>query len=168
MARGRKKIELDPQEFQDKLTEFETGKTFTTRGMMWSAFCDLPWAQNLSPRPLSVSVAISKSREFNTTILTKCGAKGQSPTGPNLERKVQKMGQRQINAIKADMLAPNLDGTKRQTGYVEKKLKAAAKGSLKAAIHLHCIYCAGDKKEVALCQCFECPLHHLRPFQGIE
>lgn len=157
MARGRRKIELDPQEFQDKLTEFETGKQFATRGAMWDAFCDEPWAMSRSPRALSISVAQSKAKEFGLKILTPLGARGII-TAENRggERKAKKMPLKQINAIRQDMLGGSNDA------FLSKKIKAAAGGSVKAAIVLHCLYCAGNAKEVSLCQIYSCPLWHLR------
>lgn len=158
MARGRKKIELDPQEFQDKLTEFETGKQFTTRGAMWDAFCDSNWAMSRSPRPLSPSVAQAKAREFGTIIQTQVGAKGFITAEHRvIERKSKKMFPKQVSAIRQDML---VDGE--VDPYFEKQLRLAAKGSIKATIVVNCLYCAGSRKEVSLCCVTSCPWHHLR------
>ena len=158
MARGRKKIELDPQEFQDKLTEFETGKQFANRGAMWDAFCDSQWAMSRQPRPLSPSVAMAKAREFNLVIQTKMGAKGVL-TAENRggERKSKKMSPKQVSAIRQDMLVNG-----EVDPYFERQLRLAAKGSIKATIVVHCLYCAGSKKEVSLCEVYSCPLWHLR------
>jgi len=163
MSRGRPALVLDKREFQDALTKLESEASFSTRAALWDALAQTEWAKNLSPRALTPQVAMIRAEEMNLEIKTPKGqrgrAKGEKPASAGKGRRKRRMTLPQITALRNGF-------PKEEHEVLEKTFLRAENGSLIAMIKLMCLDCTGgQKKEIALCPCTNCPLHTVRPYK---
>jgi hypothetical protein len=154
--RGRKPIQVEKGVFQDIVSLLETTKGFGNRSALWSAVAETEWAKSIG---LSAQVAMLKAKAFGLVIKTPLGQKGrQKGCGP-----VKNAGKRKPKV----MALPVVEALKKEFPSMHTKIDRAAAGSLKAAIGMKCLDCSnGGKKEVSLCPINDCPLWHVRPYQG--
>ncbi len=159
MSRGRKPIEIDKSEFQACVSELESQKTFSNRTELWAAVENSAWAKTRIPRPLTAQVALLKAEEFELEIKTVKGKKGKSKgCGP------VSSGGRKKKVFSIENIRKGIPLEERSS--LEKTLNRAANGSLKARVKLMCMDCTNwQKKEVAICENNQCPLHDVRPYK---
>ena len=77
MARGRKKLVLDKDEFQKVVDDLEAKNDFQRLAQLWDAVEQTDWAKGQSPRPLTASVAYQRAQSLGITFKTKGGTKGR-------------------------------------------------------------------------------------------
>ena len=159
MSRGRKPIEINKVEFQACVSEIEGKNTFSNRTELWEAVEASDWAKTREPRPLTSQVALLKAEELGLEIKTVKGKRGKTKgCGPVSVGGRKKKVFSPVNirsGIPLDMRAS-----------LEKAVQRAANGSLKARIKLMCMDCTNwQKKEIALCENIQCPMHDVRPYK---
>lgn len=159
VKRGRKPIEINREEFQGVVTTLEQERVFATRTELWEAVQQTPWAKGRIPRPLTAQVALLKAEELGLEVKTAKGKRGKEKgCGP-----VSVAGRKKkvFSMKKVRESIPN-----RMKETLEKTVKRAENGSLKARTKLMCLNCSNwQKGEVAMCEIEECPLWDVRPYK---
>lgn len=77
MPKGRVKLVIDKDEFQQLVDKLESERTFEKIGDLWKAVEETDWAKGLSPRPLTAGVAYQRAIELEITTKVKSGGKGR-------------------------------------------------------------------------------------------
>jgi hypothetical protein len=162
MARGRKPIEVTPDQLQIAIGLVETGENPpATRSQLWQAIEDSEWAKGLSPRPLTAQVAMLLAKRHNLVIETPVGKRGISKgqrIGGNAARTRKRKGMPEDRRISLLTIVPPT---------LHNVVERAAAGNLRSAVKLKCLECSGfSKKEVSLCTVKDCHLWSFRPYKG--
>jgi hypothetical protein len=162
MARGRKPIPVTLEGLQEAIVNVEWDGPLTSRNALWQAVAATPYAKKIG---LSSQVAMVKAKAFGTLcIQTPLGQRGrQKGAGPV----VNKQGERPQRKPKTISLEIVNQMKKATPNVYHSKINKAAKGNLKAKIHLACLQCTDfQNKEIALCTIKTCALWSSRSYQG--
>jgi hypothetical protein len=155
MARGRKPIPVTKEKLQEVVSSLENESNFTSRNALWESVANTEYAKGIG---LSSQVAMLKAKTFGITIKTPLGKRGRSKGDGPVPNAGKRKGKR-IPLEIVEQMKKELDPS------LHKKVDRAANGSMKAAVGLKCLDCAGgSKKEVALCTLVTCPLWSYRPY----
>lgn len=157
MSRGRKSIDVDPEEFQQVIRDIESTYEPQSRNQLWKLVASTQWALTTKPRPMSAQTAMTRAAKMNLEIQTpkgKCGKeKGSGAT----------------KVVRKDKSFPVEVAEKLRTVYSilgEKTVEDLIAGKLRAVIKAKCYDCAGgSKSEVAKCPATDCPLWTNRPWK---
>lgn len=158
MARGRKPIDIDPQELQSAIFDVESRLKPTNRTQLWKMVSETEWAEKHVP-PILAQTAMIKAEKFELVMSTPKGNRGRTKgSGP-----VKGAGTRKERKYK-DSAIPEI---KEQFGQLGKKaVDAVLAGKVRAAVKCFCWDCmGGSKKQVSLCESYTCPLWPHRPWQ---
>jgi hypothetical protein len=159
MSRGRKSIDVDPEEFQQVIRDIESSYEPQSRNELWKLVASSEWAQTRKPRALSAQTAMTRAGKMNLEIKTPKGKRGKEKgSGP-----VNKSGKRRDKSFPPET-AEKLRVVYNVLG--EKTVEDLVAGKLRAVIKAKCYDCAGGvKSEVAKCPAIDCPLWTNRPWK---
>ena len=166
MARGRKKLILDKEEFQKNISLLEEAKSYSTWSEIFIDLCQTEWARSQQPRALTPSVVFLRVNEMGIILKTPKGRRGNakgfpgaSPAAsPKVKSRPRKADKKAYEAIKSKV--------ERGCPTLLRVVEKWGNGSQKAAIKLGCMLCTGyNRKEIYGCSSYLCPWHPYRPFQ---
>ena len=148
---------------RDIIIELENTQEFISKTSLWASVVREYNTRCLpSPRrPLSVSVLLKFIKEFDIAIKTK-SAKGNLGKGIRVSKSIKYKNDVEVQKNFRILY-------ERTPKEYHNVIKSVEKGSVKAAIKLNCLTCygfdQGVKQAIRECNCYECPMHHLRPYK---
>lgn len=168
MARGRAKLEINANEFQDQVDRLEEQRVFANLSELWQAVTDTEWAKSQQPRPLTCAVAHQRAKELEIKTKTKAGRRGR-PKGAKLsteQKEAMQAGRKGGRAQKMKAFAATFREAKKELSDNVNIVEKAESGSLRAAIKGKCMQCTAEQRqEIRHCQVIGCLLYPHRPYQ---
>lgn len=178
----KKKLVVDKDQLQAAIKKAEANGPLSGRSALWEATAKCYNTDNPSNGAISPSVAYLRFVEMSLTCITPVGQRGkmsdeQKSKMQEALKAYRDAGGKVERKSRAEKMASNPMAEKHFVRLREitpapyhRLLEKVEAGSLMAAIKLNCILCVcGERKEVAKCMGFSCPMYLHRPYQqGIE
>lgn len=147
----------------------EEGASFNSRDAMFAKAIDqYKSLGGVEADKLTKILVYQRVKQWGLELKTVAGRKGRA-LGTKVERKPRVVTmtptkQMSFAAVRSSIKSARLPAAAETR--LNTLVSKVEKGSLKAAIKLNCLSCANfQREEVANCECYECPLFSLRPFQ---
>lgn len=172
---ARVKIEVDRKLLFSCIQEVEKDGPLTNQNLLWEAVAELYNKQ--AKVPITPAVVGLRAKEWSIPLKTVPGKRGRQKGSGNpafLAAARAAKGPRKSRGEKFAGNASIADHNQQLIQIVPASFRSlaerAAKGSMKAAVVLHCVQCTGyDRKSVKHCTSNgSCPLWAYRPYQGVD
>lgn len=167
---GRQAIPVDKVKLQGAIESCEFKRQYTQRQNL---FVDVAAAYALAMGLESVSPAwvYLRIEELGLEVKTPKGKKGRVAGSPAINGGSVRIPRGQKFAADSNAVAhfERLEKVVKQVqkGRFMPVFEKAKAGSVKALVKLNCLYCANwQTNEVKNCQCMDCPLLVIRPYQN--
>ncbi len=163
----RKTIQLDEKLVQSIIAKLESEKTYGNRGALFDETVRVLVKEHGFTTFSSAVISQRISKWPNFIIKTKKGARGSHLKSGNADALKQWRETGESKKAKVGDCSHLIESFTRQAkGRFLKVAKSIKRGSLKAAIRGKCLDCANfQTEEIKQCQCFDCPLWPIRPYQ---
>jgi len=165
---GRKSVNLDQKLIQKIVTELESKQDYKNRSALYSDVV-IELVKNHGLETFSASVLNQRINSWTDFVIkTPKGVKGgHLQSGTDALKEWRESGRETKKKVVGDAKPLITHFTTERQGKYLKLAKSIKRGSLKAAVKLKCLDCANfQKEEIKHCQCFDCPLFPVRPFQN--
>jgi hypothetical protein len=158
---------INAKEFQNVVNELESKNTFKNIGELWKAIEETSWAKSLKPRPLTFSVAMIRAKELGITTKTLPGKRGKEKGSTLTEEHKAALKEGRKNKKKISTThKKTFDAMRKTMPNRIPLIIRAEQGSKNAFIKLNCLDCSDNQpSEVKYCQCYDCPMFPIRPYQ---
>ncbi len=164
---GRTTIVFEQDKLTSAIASVEARETFPSRDAMFSKAIQSYKEEfgGLNADRLTNILVYQRVKQWNIPLKTAAGKKGRV-AGVKVECKQREGIPSSNKGIVALLGQIKTDAPPEMRGRLNDLVTRMQKGSLKAAIKLNCLSCANfQREEVKHCECFECPMHSLRPYK---
>ncbi len=169
---ARTPIEVDRVKLVAAIRKVEESGPLSNRSTLHEKALEI-YNADLPPAQLTGAVVGLRIKEWNLTVKTPVGQRGRAAGVPMSDSQKAAMAAGRQNrvpggrAAKFAKSARILEGhklLKKQHPGLDKLVSAVCRGSMKAAVKLHCIECSGGSaREAKNCVCNSCPLFAFLP-----
>lgn len=146
------------------IVELENGQEFSSKTSLWASVVREYNLRCLPPprKPITVSVILKYVKELDIVIKTKSAKGFASGRGERIGKAIKYKNDPEVQKNFKILY-------ERTPKEYHNVIKSVEKGSVKAAVKLNCLTCygfdKGVKQAIRECSCYDCPMHHLRPYK---
>ena len=175
MARGRKTIVFDVTKMAEIISTLESASQFTSRDALYKSVVKeyqdrkLPEYDKLTP-----ILVYQRVKKANLQVKTPMGKRGNANLGKNRvagqPHVISPANEEHFKILRSYVFKegygkPGQLNTPAHTRYL-KLVTRIRQGSIRAAVNLKCLDCSNyQREEIKNCQCLDCPLFSIRPYQ---